>query len=222
MPSTVPVSVIESIPAALAIPKSATLTSPRSFSSRFAGFTSRCTIPCRCAASSAAAACSSHASAAGWRLSAVASQLVLERAAGEVLHDDERPAVPLADVEDGDRAGLAREARGGERLTLEALADPLVRGVAVGEHLDRHFAPEHLVGREVDVAHRAAPESSWRAVTRRQQLGVDSHSRRFPHKRRPKTAGFGSFEPKNHATCATLRVSGGGVRPGFVLPPAGL
>ena len=187
MPSTVPVSVIESIPAALAIPKSATRSSPRSFRSRFAGFTSRCTIPCRCAASRAGAACSSQASAraGGWAPSR--AQAVLERAAGEVLHHDERPAFPFADVEDRDRSGLAGEARGGQRLALEALADPFVGGVAVGQHLDRDLAPEQLVGGEVDVAHRAAAEPPRGAVAGRQQLGVDGHRDPIPRKGRTKT-----------------------------------
>ena len=175
MPSTVPVKVIESIPAELAIPKSATVTSSRSFSSRFAGFTSRCTIPCRWAASSAAAACSSHPSARPGGCAPSRRRRSSSEPPDEMLHHDERPPFPVAHVEDRDRAGLAREARSCERLPLEAFADPFIRGVVVGEHLDRNLATEQLVGGEVDVAHRAAAEPPGRAVARRQQFGLDSH-----------------------------------------------
>ncbi len=108
--------------------------------SRFAGLTSRWTMPFACAASSAEAASSSQpapaASAPAPRLSAVG-----DRAAAEVLHDDERPLVPLADVEDRDRRVLARQPRGRERLPLEALPHRGVLRVALREHLDRDLRP---------------------------------------------------------------------------------
>jgi hypothetical protein len=84
-----------------------------------------------------------------------APQPVLERAAGQVLHDDERPLGVLADVEDRHRVRLAGEARGGERLAREARAQRSVPCEALGEDLDRDVAPERLVGRPVDLAHPA-------------------------------------------------------------------
>ena len=62
VPTTVPTSVKEPRSAALATPKSATLTRSSLSSRRLAGLTSRWTIPFACAASSAAAACPSHSS----------------------------------------------------------------------------------------------------------------------------------------------------------------
>src|SRR4029077_5225760 len=113
---------------------------------------------------------------AGGRLGSVAAQPVLERPAAEVLHDDERAPLPLADVEDRDRARLAGKTGRGQGLALEALANVVVHGVALGEHLDRHLAPEQLIGGEVDVAHRSTSEARGRVIARRQQLGLDAHS----------------------------------------------
>ena len=155
MPTTVPASVSEPRPTALATPKSATLTRSSLSRSRFAGLTSRWTIPLACAASSAAAAWREPLERAPDRLRAVAGEPIGERAAGEVLHHDVRVAVVLADVEDRHRARRVREARGGERLAREARSDRFVVGVAVGEHLDRDDAREVGVLGAVDLAHAA-------------------------------------------------------------------
>ena len=71
------------------------------------------------------------------RLRALPREPVGERAAGEVLHDDVRAALVLADVEDRDRVRRAREPGGGERLAREAPADRLVVGEPLREQLDR-------------------------------------------------------------------------------------
>ena len=63
MPSTIPGDVSVSEPLADAIPKSETWTLPSPSRRRFAGFTSRWTMPFACAWSSAAAACSSQVKA---------------------------------------------------------------------------------------------------------------------------------------------------------------
>ena len=158
MPRTVPGSVSVSSPAADAIPKSLTWTLSPPSSSRFAGFTSRCTIPRAWAASSAPAVSESQLIARG-RMERAGAQPVVHGAALEELHDDERRAVVLPDVEDRDDVPLARELRGGERLPLEASAHVLVARVTLGEHLDGDDAAEHRVGRAVDLAHPSARDA---------------------------------------------------------------
>ena len=115
------------------------------------------------------------------RLRPFSPEPVLKRAAAEVLHHDERPPAPVADVEDRDRARLARQPRRCEPLALEAFRDRRVGRIAVGEHLHDHLAPEGLVGRQIDVAHRTVADPARRAVTRRECLRVHCHSLRvFP------------------------------------------
>ena len=60
------------------------------------------------------------------RRRARARRALLEAAAREVLHDDQRTSVVLVDVEDRDDVGVAREAGGRERLPLEPLPQPVV------------------------------------------------------------------------------------------------
>src|SRR5204862_3412209 len=75
---------------------------------------------------------------------------LLERRAGDVLHDDERKAVDLTDVVDADdvRVGELGE---GPRFLHEELAQGAVgRGVRV-EDLDRDLAAERGVLSEVDL-----------------------------------------------------------------------
>ena len=84
-----------------------------------------------------------------------AADAVLERAASEVLHDDERAAFRLADVEDRDDVRTPGEPGRCERLAGEALADTRVLRVALGEDLDGDDAAQQLVGRAVDLAHTA-------------------------------------------------------------------
>jgi hypothetical protein len=88
-------------------------------------------------------------------------QPLLQRAAGEVLHDDEGPAVGLADVEDRHDVGCARKPRRGERLAGEPLPDGRVLCEPLGEDLDRHLPIEHGVERKQDVAHAAVTEPAW-------------------------------------------------------------
>ena len=93
---------------------------------------------------------------------------VVDGAAVEVLHDDERLAVVLADVEDRHDVRMRRETRRGARLTREARAHVRVARVPLGEHLDRDRSAEETVGRAVDVSHPAAREMRDRGVARRQ------------------------------------------------------
>ena len=104
----------------MARPKSSTLACPRAVTKMFAGFTSRCTMPLPCAASSASAT---------WRpRSRISSVLkppgrdaVLQGLSLQALHDDEGLPLVLADVVDRADVGMV-QGRGGLRLTLEALA----------------------------------------------------------------------------------------------------
>jgi hypothetical protein len=111
------------------------------------------------------------------RLRPLAGDAVVERSAVQVLHDDERPLVPLADIEDRDRVRLAREPRRGERLSGEAAADGLVLGEALREHLDRHRAPERLVDGAENLAHAAVADPFGVAVARRKQVHAGRHTR---------------------------------------------
>src|SRR3954451_1173252 len=154
-----------------------------------------------------------------WRLRALLAQPVLKRPPGEVLHHDERATLPLADVEDRDRAGLAREPRGRQRLALEPLADRVVPRVALGEHLDRHLAAERRVGGQVDVAHGTAPDAFGRAVPRWQERSVHGHRDPVPRFAAPKTARYGRVSSvRKHGKTRNPPLpsgeSGRGVRPG--------
>ena len=105
------------------------------------------------------------------------AQPVLERAALEVLHDDERPVVPLADVEDGDRIRLAGETRGGQRLSREPAAQRVVARVPLGQDLDGDGSSEDLVLGAEDLAHAAVPDPGRVAIAGRQELVLGRHSR---------------------------------------------
>ena len=93
------------------------------------------------------------------RMEGASSKPFVHGPALEVLHDDERAAVVLPDVEDGDDVPLTGELRRGERLPLEPRAHVLVSRMALGEHLHGHDATEHRVGRAVDLAHPSARDA---------------------------------------------------------------
>ena len=94
---------------------------------------------------------------------------VVQRPARQVLHDDERPAPPHADVVDRDRVRLTGEPRRRARLTLEAVAELGVVGAAVVQELDRNDAAQLRVRRLDHLAHAAAGDAHRIAVARRQQ-----------------------------------------------------
>ena len=96
------------------------------------------------------------------------SNSIVDRSSIEVFHDDERLAVVLADVEDGDDVRVRGEARCGSCLARESRAYVRVTRVAFGEHLHRDRSAEEAVGRAVDVAHPAARERADGGVARRQ------------------------------------------------------
>jgi hypothetical protein len=80
----------------------------------------------------------------------------VQRAAVEVLRDDERPTGVLADVEDGDDVVRPGEPRRSASLALEPLAGLGLARVPFREHLDRDRTAEHGIGRPVHLGHPAA------------------------------------------------------------------
>jgi hypothetical protein len=100
---------------------------------------------------------------------------VLERPAADVLHDDERARVVLADVEDRDDVRVARQPCRGERLALEPLPERLVARVRLGQHLQRDAPAELGVGDEVDLAHAARSDPLGIAVTGRKSAFGSAH-----------------------------------------------
>jgi hypothetical protein len=103
------------------------------------------------------------------------AQLLVERTAAEVLHDDERPPAGLSDVEDRDDVRAAREPGRRERFSREPLPHRLVPGVALREHLDRDRTAEGLVRRAVDLPHPAPSDAARAPIALGQQIDVDAH-----------------------------------------------
>ena len=93
---------------------------------------------------------------------------VVNRAAVEVLHDDERLAVVLADVEHGHDVRMRGESSGGSRLPREPRAHVGVAGMPLREHLHGDGTAQEPVDRAVDVAHPTARDVGDRRVARRQ------------------------------------------------------
>ena len=162
MPITVPVRVRSSPPAALAMPKSVTFTGPPRGTSTLAGFTSRCTRPARCAASSASATClpMRMTSATGrpprssmrWRSVGPVDQ----------LHHDVGDAVVVAGVVGGHDVGV-RQAGRGDGLVAEAGPGAVVGGEVGAQHLHRDPARQHGVVGDPHGGHPAARERLRRA-----------------------------------------------------------
>ena len=99
----------------------------------------------------------------------VGVDLVLQRLAVDVLHRDVVLAAGLAAVVDGDDVGV-RQAGRRPGLPAEALDEPLVARVPLGQDLDGDPAVERLVGGEVDVGHPARSDPSLKAVPAVEQL----------------------------------------------------
>ena len=104
---------------------------------------------------------------------APAAQALVDGAALEVLHDDERSPVVLVDVEDGHDVRRSREARGRKSLPAEARASVVLPGVPVGQHLDRNRPLERGVGRAVDLTHPSASDEVGGGVPPREHVWSD-------------------------------------------------
>ena len=83
----------------------------------------------------------------------------VERLTGDELHDDERPAVQLADVVDGDDIRVVEQGRQ-PGLTREALGRDVVRRQLVRHELDRDEPAQPRIARLVDLSHAAGPEGA--------------------------------------------------------------
>ncbi len=87
-----------------------------------------------------------------------------ERAAVDVLHDDEVRAVVLAPVEDGNDVGV-RQVRRRLRLAPEALDEGAIDRELGEEHLEGDGPVELAVHGSVDLGHAAARDEMGRLVT---------------------------------------------------------
>ena len=123
-------------------------------------------------------------------------QLILERSAAQVLHDDERALVPFPDVEDRDRVRLAGELCRSERLTLEARPDRGVAGIPLGQQLDRDGTPENVVLGAKDLAHAALADAFWPEVAGRKLALFVGHEEDAVG---PPTVGFPAGSPGKRA-----------------------
>ncbi len=87
----------------------------------------------------------------------------VQRLAGHVFHDDERPASVLADLVDGADAGMGENGRV-PGFSEQRRVRPLARRPPADD-LDRHPAPEARVTGEVNLSHAAAAEQRFDHVT---------------------------------------------------------
>ena len=82
-----------------------------------------------------------------------------QRLALEQLRDDERRAVVLADVVDGQNVRMVQRG-GGARLLLEASQTLGIPGERGRQHFDGHVAAQAGIAHTIDFAHPARPEQS--------------------------------------------------------------
>ena len=160
MPSTEPTWVIEdSSLNALAMPKSASFTTPSSPRRRLPGLTSRCTTPLRCAYSRPRQAWATIDSASRDLEQALVAQDLGARLPAHELHDDVLAVGRLveAEVEDLDDVGV-HEPRDGQRLAPEARDELAVVGEVLGQQLDGDVALEARVEGAHDGRHAADAE----------------------------------------------------------------
>ena len=83
----------------------------------------------------------------------------VERLPGDELHDDERPAVQVADVVDGDDVRVVEQGRQ-PRLARQALGRDAVRRQLVGDELDGDEPAQARIARLIDLSHAAGSEGA--------------------------------------------------------------
>ena len=115
---------------------------------------SRWISPWACAAASPDAVCMPIRTTSSISSGPVRSSRVLQRFAGDVLHDQVGQAVRLVDAVDGDDVVVA-DGGGGLRLAGEAPPGDGAAGHGGGQHLDRHQAVQRRIERLEDDAHAA-------------------------------------------------------------------
>ena len=118
-----------------------------------------------------------------------AQALAFEQLRGEV-----RPAVVVADVEDGEDVGMVE---GGHRLRfdLEAPQAVGVRGHGRGEHLEGDIAPEAVIAGAVDLSHASGAEET------RDFIGADPGPRGQLHVSTPGNAAILAPAAKPRRRC---------------------
>ena len=148
----------------LASPKSRTLACPRLVTKMFAGLISRWMMPAAWAASSASAiSMATDSSESG--VQRTSGDAVLQRHAVQILHDDERLPVLLADVVDGADVGMVQ---GGCGACFPPKARERLRvlGQFFGKKLQGDEAVQPRVLGLIDHAHPAAAQLLDDAVVR--------------------------------------------------------
>ena len=167
MPGTSPRAVSVSNSAICASPKSSRRTSTAasdSASSTFDGFTSRWTIPRRCACASASSSCAATSTALAVAELAGAQRLA-QRAAGDVLVGDVDVAAVAGERVDPLAARMPQRG-GGRRLALGARG----RLALARDDLQRDVEAALLVAREPDVTHPARAQRPERSVPSEDEL----------------------------------------------------
>ena len=150
---------------ALAIPKSASLTTPSSETQQVAGLDVAVHDAVAVGVVEAAAGLADDVDASSTSIGPSVAQDLGARAAADVLHDDEVAGAGLveAEVEDLDDVGV-HEPRGRQRLAAEARRRTSVVGEVLGQQLDRDLALEALVEGEVHGRHAADAEAALEPV----------------------------------------------------------
>ncbi len=119
----------------------------------FSGLMSRCTTPASCAAASAEATCAAISSAAS-QIHPPARERRAQSYAFDELGRDELPVSLRADLVNRQNVGMI-QGRGTPRLVLEPAELHLVRRQALWEKLERGFASESFIPRQINLAHSA-------------------------------------------------------------------
>ena len=102
-----------------------------------------------------------------------APKTLVDGAAGDVLHDDERSSTVLGDVEDGHDVRCVREACGRESLAAETCARVVLLRIVVGEQLDGDDPRQDGIRRPIHVAHSAVRDQDGPVVSLRKHVRSD-------------------------------------------------
>ena len=122
-----------------------------------------------------------------------AAKTLVDGAAVDVLHDDERSSAVLGDVEDRHDVRCVRETSGRERLASETCASVVLLRVPVGEQLDGDGPRQHGIRRPIHVAHSAVRDQDGRVVSPRKHVPGDPIP--IPERARLDTAGQRNRNP---------------------------
>ena len=145
-------------PFVLPTPKSTIFARPSSVSMMLRGFRSRWTTPASCATARPSATwLAISITRAGVSRSPV--DRAVQRLTGDELHDDERPAVQIADVVDGHDIRMVEQGSQ-PGFAREPLGRDVVRRQLVGHELDGDEPAQPRIPRLVDLSHAAGSEGA--------------------------------------------------------------